>query len=168
MKLKAVIGNDEFGIEMVTDLDRLRAAIDGREYDLEFSEPEPGVFLFKHHGRITEAAVIAEEPGSGRFRVIIRGRETEVRIVDPKRLRGTSTGSQDTAGLALIVSAMPGKVVQVLLEPEVEVKQGDGIVVVEAMKMQNELRSPKSGILREIRVVSGQTVAAGEVLAVID
>ncbi len=63
---------------------------------------------------------------------------------------------------------MPGKVVRVLVEAGAEVSKGDGILVVEAMKMQNELKSPKDGTVREIRAADGQTVATGEVLATIE
>jgi len=63
---------------------------------------------------------------------------------------------------------MPGKVVRILLEAGSEVKKGDGVLVVEAMKMQNEMKSPKDGIVRELRSTEGSTVNAGDVLVVIE
>jgi biotin carboxyl carrier protein len=63
---------------------------------------------------------------------------------------------------------MAGKIVRVLVEHDAEVKAGDGIVVVEAMKMQNELKCPCDGIVASLRVEVGATVNAGEVLAVIE
>jgi biotin carboxyl carrier protein len=63
---------------------------------------------------------------------------------------------------------MPGRVVRVLVERGAEVEAHQGIVVIEAMKMQNELKSPKSGKVAEMRVIPGDTVIAGDVLAVID
>lgn len=63
---------------------------------------------------------------------------------------------------------MPGKVVRVLLEEGAEVRQGQGVLVVEAMKMQNELQSPKQGRLVSVLAKPGATVAAGEPLAVIE
>ncbi len=63
---------------------------------------------------------------------------------------------------------MPGKVVRVLVEQGAEVQTGDGIIVVEAMKMQNEMKSPKDGIIKEIRFTEGATVNAGDVLAIIE
>jgi len=63
---------------------------------------------------------------------------------------------------------MPGRVVNVLVSPGDEVKDGQGIVVVEAMKMENELKSPKAGKVVEVKVVAGQTVEKGELMIVIE
>jgi len=72
------------------------------------------------------------------------------------------------AGRAQVAAPMPGKVVRVLVERGQAVEAGAGLVVVEAMKMQNELKSPKSGTVVELRVEAGATVNAGELLAVIE
>jgi biotin carboxyl carrier protein len=63
---------------------------------------------------------------------------------------------------------MPGRVVNVLVAANDEVKEGQGIVVVEAMKMENELKSPKAGKVVEVKVVAGQTVEKGELMIVIE
>ena len=63
---------------------------------------------------------------------------------------------------------MPGKLVRILVEAGTEVKQGEGVLIVEAMKMQNEMKSPKDGIIKEIRFAIGATVNAGDVLAIIE
>ena len=63
---------------------------------------------------------------------------------------------------------MHGKVIRYLVSADDEVAKGEGVVIVEAMKMQNELRSPKAGIIKEIRASAGDTVAAGDVLATIE
>ena len=63
---------------------------------------------------------------------------------------------------------MPGKVVRIMVEKGASIERGEGVLVVEAMKMQNELKSPKNGIVKNIRVEEGSTVAAGDVLAVIE
>ena len=63
---------------------------------------------------------------------------------------------------------MPGKLVRVLAAEGAAIKQGEGVLIVEAMKMQNEMKSPKDGIVKEIRVSEGTTVNAGDVLAVIE
>ncbi|MBI2840838.1 MAG: acetyl-CoA carboxylase biotin carboxyl carrier protein subunit [Acidobacteria bacterium] len=66
-----------------------------------------------------------------------------------------------------ITAPMPGKVVSVLRAPGDALKEGDGVVVIEAMKMQNELRTPRAGTLKEIRVAAGETVESGAVVAII-
>ena len=62
---------------------------------------------------------------------------------------------------------MPGKVVRVLVEAGASVEKGTGVVIVEAMKMQNEMKSPRAGVVVAVNVTPGDTVNAGEVLATI-
>ena len=89
-------------------------------------------------------------------------------LSDPKHLRGARVVAGHDAGRALVAAPMPGKVVRVLVERGQAVEAGAGVVVVEAMKMQNELKSPKDGRVAELRARAGATVNAGEVLAVVE
>ena len=168
MKLQAEIGDERKDVEIKQDGRALTASVDGRFYDLEVSEPEPGVFLFKHDGRIYEAVVTDRGGSNEPMNVRIGTGEFDVRLIDPKRLRGTGSGTDHGDGVAEIKTAMPGKVVRILVEAGAAVSKGDGIVVVEAMKMQNELKSPKDGLVKDIRTSEGATVAAGDVLATIE
>ena len=83
-------------------------------------------------------------------------------------MRGSGAGAGAIEGAAEIKTAMPGKIVRVLLDEGAEVQAGDGVIVVEAMKMQNEMKAPKDGVIKEIRFPEGATVNAGDVLAVIE
>lgn len=168
MKLTAETENSSLPIEFRRQDGRISAVIDGREYDLEVSEPEPGVFLFKHEGRIFEATAIRDPVARSAFTVSLKSREHNVSIVDPKRLRGSGSGDSQADGFAEIKTAMPGKVVRVLAAEGDAVEKGDGIVVVEAMKMQNELKSPITGTVKTVTAIEGATVSAGEVLATIE
>lgn len=161
MKLQAHVNDIAHQVEIRRDGDKYLAQVDDREYELEVSEPEPGVYLFKHDGKVFEASVI-----DGHIR--IGSKEFDVKLVDPKRLRGGGTDHEHADGIAEIKTAMPGKVVRVLVEAGAEVEKGDGIVVVEAMKMQNELKSPKAGVVKDIRATEGSTVGAGDILATIE
>ena len=98
----------------------------------------------------------------------IGSNEFEVKIVDPKRLRGSVHTADSGEGSSQIKTAMPGKVVRILVEIGAEVKIGDGIIVVEAMKMQNELKAHRDGIIREIRAAEGENVNGGDVLVIIE
>ena len=167
MKLNARAGGKEFAIEIDRRGDQLSASIDGRQLAMEISEPEPGVFLFKHEGRVYEAFVSSDGPPRT-LKVATHGAEFEVELFDPRRLRPTGEDDSEAGGTAEIRTAMPGKVVRLLVAEGDVVEKGDGIVVVEAMKMQNEMRSPKSGIVRTIIVQEGSTVGSGEVLATIE
>lgn len=81
---------------------------------------------------------------------------------------GGEASRPGAAGPSRIVAPMPGKVVAVLRAPGDEVKEGDGVAVIEAMKMQNEMRAPRSGRVKEIRVKPGETIESGAVVAVIE
>jgi biotin carboxyl carrier protein len=168
MKLHAEIGEKEYEVEISREDGRVTARIDGREYELEASEPEPGTNLLKHEGKIYEAFVETGNSPSAAYRVHLKGREYEIELIDPKRLRGSGSGEHSADGFAEIKSAMPGKVVRILVSEGDPIEKGEGVVVVEAMKMQNELKSPKAGTVREIRVSENSTVSGGDVLAVIE
>ena len=91
-----------------------------------------------------------------------------ITITDPKRLRSASTASAHGSDAARIIASMPGKVVRVLVEVGAQVKAGDAIIVVEAMKMQNEMKSPKAGTVMALNTNTGATVNGGDMLAVIE
>lgn len=166
MKLTGRIEEKEYVIN-VRDVDgRVVADIDGRTYNLEASRPEAGVYLLNSDNRVFEVAVSTGE--NGEINVQVRGSDFTVALTDPKRLRGSGGSDHSHDGRAEIKTAMPGKVVRVLVEVGTEVNKGDGVLVVEAMKMQNEMKSPKDGVVKEIRAAEGVTVNAGEILAVIE
>ena len=90
-----------------------------------------------------------------------------VRVRDPRSLRSRQA-SDDDLGPRKLVAPMPGKVVRVLVREEAEVEAGQGIVVVEAMKMQNEIKSPKKGVVRKLTASEGANVNSGDVLAIVE
>lgn len=169
MKLVAELNDETHEVEIKRgDGLNLTAEIDGRVYELEASEPELNVYLFKHANRIYQIFVSPNEKAGEPFAVNAGNQNYEIKIVDPKRLRGSGAGSSQTEGASEIKTAMPGKVVKVLVETGAEIKQGDGVIIVEAMKMQNEMKAPKDGTIKEIRFPEGATVNAGDVLAIIE
>jgi len=97
--------------------------------------------------------------GSNRFAVELR---------DPRSLRSRKGSAADETGPRKIVAPMPGRVVRLLASEQSEVEAGQGIIVVEAMKMQNEIKSPKKGTVKKIVASAGAAVNAGDVLAIIE
>jgi biotin carboxyl carrier protein len=162
MKLLAELENERHEIEIKRDGERVFAHVDDREYELEASEVEPNVFLMKSGDRIHEVYVAPNGI------VNIGNHQLEVKLIDPKRLRGSASSEELADGIAEIKTAMPGRLVRILASVGDEVKHGDGVLVVEAMKMQNEMKSPKDGVVKEIRFAEGENVNAGDVLAIID
>jgi len=167
MKLQAEIEDQKHDVEITREDRGVLARVDGREYRLEVSEPEKGVFLLKHEGKVYEVSVDPKAT-DGANRVTLKDRVYDVKVIDPKRLSGSGVDSADASGKAEIKTAMPGKIVRVLKAVGDDVVKGDGVIVVEAMKMQNEMRSPKDGSITDIRFAEGSTVAAGDVLVVIE
>lgn len=165
MKLKAIVDNQEHELNVTIDGPRVKAEVDGRVYDLELREPEPGSYLFLRDAAVHECRVGKGHDG---FDVNLHGRNYGVTIVDPKRLRSGQDAHGHHHGLAEITAPMPGKVVRVQIEAGAAVEKGSGLVVVEAMKMQNEMKSPRAGVVVSINVKPGDTVNAGDVLAVVE
>jgi biotin carboxyl carrier protein len=168
VKLKALIADREEDLILKVDGGRVSAEIGGRVYELEVRETEPDDYLFFLNNAVHECRVNQRAAAKGVFDVNIRGRSYAVTLVDPKRLRSAQNSDRHQHGVAEILAPMPGKVVRVQIEAGATVEKGAGIVVVEAMKMQNEMKSPRDGVVVSINVKPGDTVNAGEVLAVID
>jgi biotin carboxyl carrier protein len=138
----------------------------GATREAQVSEPEPGMYTVIINDRVYRCA-LEESPG-GAVEVIVNGRRIPVAARDKKHLRGHAGPGAGATGQVKLSSPMPGKVVRVLLNAGDEVAAHQGVLVVEAMKMQNEVQSPKAGKIAEIKVSEGQTVNAGETLAVIE
>jgi biotin carboxyl carrier protein len=162
MKLGAQIDDHTYEVDIKRDGNHISASVDGRQYELEASEPESGVYLFKHENRVFEVYVSPDGM------VNIGGHQLEVKISDPKRLRGVRGEAEHGDGTAEIKTAMPGKIVRILVAEGDAVEKGDGVIVVEAMKMQNEMKAPKAGVVKQIGVKEGDTVNAGDILATIE
>ena len=143
-----------------------RLTFGGATREAQVSEPEPGMFTIIINDRVYRCAL--EKPPGGAIEVIVNGKRIPVAARDKKHLRGQADAAAGASGKVNLSSPMPGKVVRVLLNAGDEVAAHQGVLVVEAMKMQNEVQSPKAGKVAEIKVEEGQTVNAGEPLAVIE
>lgn len=164
MKYEVQIHGHEVTIELEQRNGRVQARVGARDYDIEVLSPEDGVYTFLLGDRVYEANVWASGPN--RLSVTLGGHLFSTRIIDRKHRRPTL--EHGTEGRQSLIAPMPGKVVRVLLCAGDEVIKDQGVVVVEAMKMQNEIKSPKSGRVVEVRVIEGATVNANQVLAIVE
>jgi biotin carboxyl carrier protein len=98
----------------------------------------------------------------------IEGERFTVEVRDPRSLKARRGAGAGTAGPKKITAPMPGKVVRIVAQAGTDVESGDGVLVIEAMKMQNELKSPKAGKVAKITVKEGDTVNPGDTLAVVE
>ncbi len=135
--------------------------IAGRSYQIRI-DPASGLSTGAQPG----AGSGADEPEPDYF-AHVRGRRYSVQVRDPRRLP-LQRGRPAAAGRQRVASPMPGKVVRLLVSEGEQVKAGQGLLVVEAMKMQNEIRAPKDGRVAAIRVAVGAAVAGGETLAEVE
>lgn len=168
MRLNAEVEDEKLSVEMRREGERVFAEIGGRRYELEAREVGAGEYLLLHDGRVYECRVGQSKGRGTPLSVAVGAREYDVTLTDPKHLRGAGVAHTHDSGRAQVTAPMPGKVVRVLVEVGQQIEAGQGVVVVEAMKMQNELKSPKGGIIAELRAETGATVNAGDVLAVIE
>lgn len=165
---------------------KLETSIQGRAGKLDgMLEINGANFRYQRDdGSIIEGAFSREPLADGSFSILIGGRvyrvapgapgecfvngmPIAVEVLDPRALRSRG-GAASKSGQARIAASMPGKVVRLLVSAGDEVEAGQGVVVVEAMKMQNEMKSPKTGRVIEVRTKPGAAVAAGEVLMVVE
>jgi biotin carboxyl carrier protein len=165
MKLDLTVNGAQESIDLLAPAPNCRFRLDSRgEACADVREPEPGVYSVLLDGRSYEARV--EDTPAGLV-VVIDGHRFEITVRDPRTLARRS-GSAGGEGIQSVAAPMPGKVVRVLVGPGENVQAGQGLVVVEAMKMQNELKAPRAGRLKSLSAREGATVAAGEVLATIE
>jgi biotin carboxyl carrier protein len=168
MKLAIELDGKTRTIEIASDAARangqMLCTIDGRAVEADAVEVAPRIYSTLIEGASFEARV---EPDTMSVRVTVAGREYAARIHDPRQWRRNRGAAIEAEGSQRVIAPMPGKVVRVLVKAGEAVEGGKGILVVEAMKMQNEVRSPKSGKVERILVSEGQTVSAGEVLATV-
>jgi len=171
MKLKAELSGTEHDVSLSVDDNVASVDVDGRRYELELRERAPGEYVLLNGDKVHKCRVQRRrdsQPTNDSFEVVMGGKSYEVLIVDPKRLRSGQSSAAHHAGAAEIVSPMPGKIVRVLAQAGASVDAGAGVIVVEAMKMQNEMKAPKTGVIVSINAKEGETVNAGDVLAVIE
>jgi biotin carboxyl carrier protein len=100
--------------------------------------------------------------------VTVRGKTYPITVIDPRKLRTDADSDRHHHGTAEIAAQMPGKVVRVLVQEGQEIAAGAALLVVEAMKMQNEMKSPRAGVVVSVNVSAGDTVEAGQLLATIE
>ena len=164
MKYRAEIDGNPVSIELEERDGRVLATVGQHIYNLEVANPDKGLYVIFAGNHVYEAHVWARERNS--LQVKIRGRRVDVKIIDRKQRRPAA--EHHGGGPQNLTSPMPGKVIRVLLGVGDEAAAGQGVVVVEAMKMQNEIKSRKRGRVLEVLVCEGDTVKANQVLAVIE
>ena len=166
MKVSLNINGEARLIDVASPAPACRFRIgDGAEREALVEIPEPGVYSVLIEGQSYDAFI--EDRPEGGLVVSIDGHRFEIDVDDPRRWT-RNAGGRGASGVQQVTAPMPGKVVRVLIAPGDVVKAGQGLVVVEAMKMQNELKAARAGTVATVPAKEGATVKAGEVLATIE
>lgn len=175
MTYEVVIGERVRTVSVVRKGHLLQVELDGRTHVVDARRISDGVMsmLVQLDGDAAPTrsidAAFASKPVAGDLDVHLAGRTIPLQIRPAGSFgRQKKEGAAAGTGVQRVVAPMPGKVVRVLVKPGDEVKARQGLVVVEAMKMENELRAARDGRVRDVSVTEGQSVDAGAVLLIVE
>ena len=143
--------------------DQWRVILNGEPVSADVEEIAPNTLSILLHGESHEIRIARSRDGQMSIQTGLR--EFAAEVTDQRSWRGRRLGHVEVQGRQQITAPMAGKVVRLLVKSGDTVEVGQGLLVVEAMKMQNEIRSTKSGILERLLAEEGQTVNSGETLA---
>jgi len=165
MTYDVIIDGKNYRLELDRSDGRWRCRLDGQEIQMDAVLARRDVLSILIGGKAYE---IKRERTPTDTHLWVGSARYAVELRDPRSLRSRRAATPDGAGPRKLVASMPGKVVRVLVPEKASVEAGQGVLVVEAMKMQNEIKSPKKGIVQRIVATEGAAVSAGDVLAIVE
>jgi len=152
-------------VEVDTCGTRPRVSVDGVVIECDWDRISDGHYLMIADGRVLDLSVFRQDNG---LSIATRDGTFLLTVNDPRLAGLRHVVAEGGAGLQQIRADMPGKVIRLLVSEGDTVSYDKGLLVLEAMKMQNEIRSPKTGVVREIRVQPGRAVNSGDLLLSIE
>jgi biotin carboxyl carrier protein len=170
MHYMALVGDQERQVE-ITELSggSFRLVMDGREMLVDARAVSETTLSLVDGHQVYNIELESNPSGKG-DNLLVRGHLVNVEVVDLRTLRQRKAQAVASGpdGPAEVVAPMPGKVVEILVEEGQQVEEGQGLLVVEAMKMENELRSPKAGVIKNLTAEKGEAVDGGVALCVVE
>lgn len=137
------------------------AKVNENEYTVKIKPVDSEIFLLEIDGKIFDCFVYENKNG---YVVFLNGETIEIEPAS-SLLRG---GKLEKKGKVEVKARMPGRVKKILAKVGDNVQKDKGVLVIEAMKMENEIKSPKDGVLKEVNVKEGMTVEVGTILFVVE
>lgn len=165
MTYEVLINDKQYQLELARKNGQWVCQLDGAPVAVDAILSRPDVLSVLIAGRSYE---VKRELAGGDLHLWVGTSRYKTELRDPRSLRGRKVDAEDEKGPKKLVAPMPGKVVRLLVAENDLVEAGQALVVVEAMKMQNELKSPKKGIVRKLPVAAGANVNPGDVLAIVE
>jgi len=140
--------------------------IDGRTVHVDVARSGKTIYSVLEDGKQFE--VIIDESGAHGFDVLVGGQLLHLKAFDERSRLLAATAKPTATGPQRVEAEMPGKVVKIAAPVGTPVAEGQGVVILEAMKMENEIKSPIDGVVKEVEVSEGQTVESGALLFVVE
>jgi biotin carboxyl carrier protein len=165
MTYEIVVDGKDHRLELTREDNRWKCVLDGEPIEVDAVVARPNVMSVIIGGQAFE---VKRERTATDMHLWVKSARFAVDVRDPRSLRSRRAKSAGVEGPQKLLAPMPGKIVRVISITGTEVEAGHGVLVIEAMKMQNELKSPKKGIVKEVLVAEGQSVSAGEVLVIVE
>jgi biotin carboxyl carrier protein len=165
MTYDVIINGKSYRLELARSDAGWKCRLDGREIQMDAVLARRDVISVIIDGKAYE---VKRERTATDMHIWVGSARYSAEVRDPRSLRSHRNGAGSEAGPRKLIAPMPGRVVRVLIPEKGEVEAGQGILVVEAMKMQNEIKSPKKGIVQKLVANAGANVNAGDVLAIVE
>jgi biotin carboxyl carrier protein len=165
MIYEVTIAEKIYRVELVRAGEQWKCRLDGREIPLDVVSGEDGVLSLLWGGKSYE---VKQETLGAEANVVVGHERFGASVRDPRSFRSRRRAGVSEHGVMKIKAPMPGKVVRILVPVGTAVEAGQSVIVIEAMKMQNELKAPKTGLLKKINVAEGAAVEAGQALGEVE
>jgi biotin carboxyl carrier protein len=166
MTYDVVVDGKTHQVELTQGEKTWHCKVDGETVEVDAALTARDVLSVLVGGKAYE--IKRERSLQGDLHMVIGSARYAVDVQDPRSLRTRRAAAGAEAGPQKVKAPMPGKIVRVMVNEGDEVKAGQGIIVMEAMKMQNEMKSPKDGKVQKVLTAEGSTVNAGDTLAVVE
>jgi biotin carboxyl carrier protein len=165
MIYEVTLAEKVYRVELTSAGDRWQCLLDGREFPVDVTYGQNGVLSLLLGGNSYE---VKQEIVGTETNIVVGHERFTASVRDPRSFRSRSRTGTSEQGVMKIKAPMPGKVVRVLAGVGTPVEAGQSVLVIEAMKMQNELKAPKTGVVKRINVAEGAAVDAGQALAEVE
>ncbi|UCF31295.1 MAG: biotin/lipoyl-binding protein [bacterium] len=166
MGFVAIIDGQKIPVGVTTDSEgRTVVTVEDREYVVDSRWTQMDLLSLLIDGQSYQVDIHSEKDC---HRVLIEGEHFDFELFDERKTLLKSAAGLGAEGVQEIKTSMPGKIVKILVSEGDEVQQGDGLVIVEAMKMENEMKSPKAGVVKRVGIKEGEAVESGAVLVVVE
>jgi biotin carboxyl carrier protein len=165
MTYEVTIAEKVYRVELVWTEQEWKCKLDGRELPLDVVSAQDGMLSLLLQGKSYE---VKQETVGAESNVVVGQERFSASVRDPRSFRSRRRSGASEQGVMKIKAPMPGKVVRILAPAGSQVEMGQSVLVIEAMKMQNELKAPKTGVVKKINVGEGAAVDAGQALAEVE